>query len=65
MKRKAPKAMLIPENGSDDLTTVLAIPENYRKRLRTTKNAERLNEEIRTFPSVSDLSVGGLTCGSG
>jgi len=44
---KAPKAMAVLENGFDDITAVLALPEKYRKRLRTTNGMERLNEEIR------------------
>ncbi len=44
---KAPKAIQTLENGFDDITTVLVLPERYRKRLRTTNGVERLNEEIR------------------
>jgi transposase-like protein len=46
-EEKALKAMRILENGFDDATAVLAFPEKYRKRLRTTNSVERLNEEIR------------------
>ena len=44
---KAPKAIKALENGFDDATAVLMLPEKYRKRLRTTNAMERLNEEIR------------------
>lgn len=44
---KAPKAMQVLEEGFDDVTAVLALPERYRRRLRTTNGVERLNEEIR------------------
>ena len=44
---KAPKAIQTLENGFDDITAVLVLPERYRKRLRTTNGVERLNEEIR------------------
>lgn len=44
---KAPKAMKTLENGFDDATAVLMLPEKYRKRLRTTNAMERLIEEIR------------------
>jgi putative transposase len=44
---RAPKAIQILENGFDDITAVLALPETYRRRLRTTNDIERLNEEIR------------------
>jgi len=45
--KKVPRAMGILEKGFDDATTVLMLPEKYRKRLRTTNSIERLNEEIR------------------
>lgn len=35
------------ENGLEDALAVLILPEKYRRRLRTTNMAERLNEEIR------------------
>jgi putative transposase len=44
---QAPKAVDILEQGFDDATAVLILPERYRKRLRTTNSIERLNEEIR------------------
>jgi len=44
---RAPKAITCLENGFDDATAVLVLPEPYRKRLRTTNGVERLNEEIR------------------
>lgn len=43
---QAPKAIQVLENGFDDITAVLSLPERYRKRLRTTNGMERLNEEI-------------------
>jgi putative transposase len=39
--------MAILEAGFDDATAVLAVPEPYRRRLRTSKGMERLNEEVR------------------
>src|SRR5258708_9748244 len=44
---RAPKAIAALEAGFDDATAVLALPEPYRQRLRTTNSVERLNEEIR------------------
>ena len=44
---KAPKAVETLESGFDDTTAILALPEYYRKKLRTTNSVERLNEEIR------------------
>ncbi len=46
-KEKAPKAMEVLEEGFEDVTAVLELPEQYRRRLRTTNGLERLNEEIR------------------
>jgi len=46
-EKKAPRAMKVLENGFDDATAVHALPEKYRRRLRTTNGVERLNEEIR------------------
>jgi putative transposase len=43
----APTAVAILERGFDDTTAVLALPQPYRKRLRTTNGQERLNEEVR------------------
>jgi putative transposase len=37
----------ILEAGFDDATAVLALPEPYRRRLRTSNGMERLNEEVR------------------
>jgi len=44
---KAAKAVKCLESGFDDATAVFALPEKYRKRLRTTNMQERLNEEVR------------------
>jgi putative transposase len=44
---KAAKAVKCLENGFEDATAVFALPEKYRKRLRTTNMQERLNEEVR------------------
>lgn len=44
---RAPKAVDILEEGFDDAVAVLNLPEQYRKRLRTTNGIERLNEEVR------------------
>ena len=44
---RAERAMEVLENGLDDSLTVLALPEKYRRRLRTTNMVERLNDEVR------------------
>lgn len=44
---RAARAIEVLEAGFDDATAVLALPERYRVRLRTTNGVERLNEEIR------------------
>ena len=43
----APKAIMLLEEGFEDVMAVMGLPEKYRKRLRTTNSIERLNEEIR------------------
>ena len=43
----APKAMDLLDQAFDDITAVLSLPLNIRKRLRTTNGVERLNQEIR------------------
>jgi transposase-like protein len=45
--KAAPRAMETLESGFDDAVAVMAMPEKYRTRLRTTNGLERLNEEIR------------------
>ena len=45
--KNAPKAVKCLEEGFDDAMAVMALPEKYRRRLRTTNMMERLNEEIR------------------
>jgi transposase-like protein len=45
--RSAPRAVACLEAGFEDAIAVMVLPEKYRKRLRTTKVQERLNEEIR------------------
>ena len=42
-----PKRSSSLEAGFDDATAVLALPDPYRRLLRTTNSVERLNEEIR------------------
>ena len=49
---RAPKAIACLETGFDDATAVLALPEPYRKRLRTTNSVERLNATIRNRERV-------------
>lgn len=44
---RAPKAVERLEAGFEDAMAVMALPQRYRKRLRTTNGVERLNQEIR------------------
>jgi hypothetical protein len=39
--------MWVFENGFDDIMAVMGLPEKYRKRLHTSNNLKRLNEEVR------------------
>jgi len=59
---QASKAMSLLDDSFDEITAVFALPETYRKRLRTTNSIERLNEElrrrervIRIFPNDTSL----------
>jgi len=45
--KTAAKAVACIEEGFADAMAVMALPEKYRRRLRTTNMQERLNEEIR------------------
>lgn len=45
--KTAAKAVACLEAGFEDAMAVMALPEKYRKRLRSTNMRERLNEEIR------------------
>ena len=45
--KPAPQAVKCLEEGFEDALAVLALPEKYRQRLRSTNLEERLNEEIR------------------
>lgn len=68
-ENRAPKAVEKLEAGFEDAMAVMALPESYRKRLRTTNSIERLNEEIRRrerviriFPNVASAErlIGAL-----
>jgi transposase-like protein len=43
----APKAAQLLDESFDDITAVFALPQNYRKKMRTSNGVERVNEEIR------------------
>jgi len=43
----AAKAVACMEAGFEDAMAIMALPEKYRKKLRTTNMQERLNEEVR------------------
>jgi transposase-like protein len=48
----APAALAVLEDGFEDATAALALPEKYRRRLRTTNMVERFIEEIRRREKV-------------
>ncbi|MDG0791207.1 IS256 family transposase [Cohnella ginsengisoli] len=54
-QEKAPKAMETLERGFDDAAAVLAYPEEYRVRIRTSNGMERVNREIRRRESVIQI----------
>jgi transposase-like protein len=45
--KSAPRAVSCLEEGFADAMAVMALPDKYRRRLRTTNMQERVNEEIR------------------
>lgn len=49
---RAQQALEVLEDGLEDAIAVLALPDKYRRRLRTTNMAERLNEEVRRREKV-------------
>ena len=59
----APKAMECLDNGFEDSMTVMALPEGFRKFLRTSNHLERLNKELKrrskvigVFPNEGSLN---------
>ena len=70
LEEKAPSALQALEDGFYDATAVLALPEKYRKRLRTTNMLERFTQEIRRrkkairiFPNIdSAYRLVGALC---
>jgi len=47
LSERAPKAAALLEDAFDDITAVLALPQRYRAKLRTSNAIERVNGEIR------------------
>jgi transposase-like protein len=47
LAERAPKAAALLEEAFDDITAVMALPQKYRIKLRTSNGIERVNEEIR------------------
>lgn len=65
--KTASKAVACLEAAFDDALAVMALPEKYRRRLRSTNLQERLNEEIRRRERVirifpNDDSARRLIC---
>lgn len=59
----ASKAMECLDNGFEDVMTVMALPETFRKYLRTSNHLERLNKELKrrsnaigVFPNEASLN---------
>ncbi|NLD17961.1 MAG: IS256 family transposase [Tissierellia bacterium] len=46
-ENSAPRACILLEEAFDDITQILRLPINIRRRLRTSNAIERVNEEIR------------------
>ena len=52
LEEKAPAALDVLEGGLFEATAVLALPEKYRRRLRTSNMLERLIQEVRRREKV-------------
>jgi transposase-like protein len=52
LRAEASEAIQVLQEGLLDATAVLALPEKYRKRLRTTNMVERLIQEVRRREKV-------------
>jgi len=52
LEERAPAALDVLEEGLFDATAVLALPEKYRRRLRTSNMLERLIQEVRRREKV-------------
>jgi transposase-like protein len=52
LEEKAPAALEVLEEGLFEATAVLALPEKYRRRLRTSNMLERLIQEVRRREKV-------------
>ena len=52
LEEKAPAALDVLEEGLFEATAVLALPEKYRRRLRTSNMLERLIQEVRRREKV-------------
>jgi len=46
-RKFAPKSVACLEEGFEDAMAVMALPEKYRKRMRSTNMQERMNQEVR------------------
>ncbi|MCS3831137.1 transposase-like protein [Salinibacter ruber] len=66
LEEKAPSAMVTLEDGFYEATAVLALPEKYRKRLRTTNMLERFIQEIRrrevNAPNLPEHGLSAPAC---
>jgi len=47
MEDQAPKVVACLESGLEDALAVMALPEKYRRRMKSTNMQERLNQEVR------------------
>jgi transposase-like protein len=51
----AEKAMSCLDEGFEDAMTVMVLPKNLRKKLRTSNHIERLNKELKRRSKVIDI----------
>jgi putative transposase len=58
--QKAPRAVVCLEAGFDDAMAVMALPEPYRRRLRSTNGLERLNLGALPMEQDEEWTTGRL-----
>lgn len=61
-QKTAPKLVAWAEEATPESFTVFSLPANHRRRLRTTKLVEQLNEEIRRRTRVVRLFPNEAAC---
>ena len=62
LQKPFPKAAVLLDDHGEEILAVYALPENHRKRMRTTNMLERFNEEIRRRTRVVRIFPNEQSC---